>query len=190
MTSVPKLHSMNVSQLHTALVKLDVDLWSSVSEQEMVTTFERCVATKSPVIRVVRSAWFLFSFFLLLTFMYWLLYGKPLKRPSTLTDIAIVSSFGFIFGMIFVTPLAGVMRLLIDWLSEVAGFDRAAWVAHQLKPLGIRSPAMSRVQNLVDTCHECAAYHQRLMLRNRIVRLVDFGVMVHLNNRSLVIRRV
>jgi hypothetical protein len=181
---------MNVSQLHTALVKLDVDLWSSVSEPEMVATFERCIATKSSVIRVVRSAWFLFPFFLLLTFMYWWLYGKPMKRPIQPADIVLGSTFGFIFGMIVAAPLAGVMRLLIDWLSEVAGFDRAAWVAHQLKPLGIRSPAMSRVQNLVDTCHECAAYHQRLMLRNRTVRLVDFGVMVFLNNKSMATRQV
>lgn len=185
MTDAKHLSSMSVSQLHSALVTLDIDLWSKASEQEMVATYERCNGYKSPIFRIVRSAWFLFAFSYLVVYLWWL--GHQ-GRFSITKGVGQAIAFG-IMGLLMSAPLAGILRLLTDWLSEVSGLDRAAWVARQLTPLSIHSSAMARVNNLVDTCHECAAYQRQLTIRGRTLRLVDFGAMVYLSNRAMAVRR-
>lgn len=154
-------------------------MWSRTSEQEMVAACIRCEGHKSPIFRVVYSAWFLFAFSGLVVYLWFLSHPVPWRAEG----VTLYIMWG-IFGMIVCTPLAGILRLLLVWLSEVGGLDRAAWVARQLKPLSIHSSAIPRVKNLVETCHECAAYQQQLLIRDRTLRLVDLGVMVYLSNKA------
>lgn len=186
MTDAKHLSSMSVSQLHSALVELDVDLWSKASEQEMVATYERCSGYKSPIFRIVRSAWFLFAFSYLVVYLWWLGHQGRFGVTKGVSQVIILG----IIGLLMSAPLAGIQRLLIDWLSEVSGLDRAAWVARQLTPLGIHASAIARVNDLVDVCHECAAYQRQLAMRGRTLRLVDFGAMVKLSNNAMAVRRL
>ena len=185
MTEAKQLSTMDISQLHAAIVALDLDLWSHASEQEMAATYQRCTAYQSPLLRTVRSAWFLFAFSFLVVCL-WLLGhpGRFLFPKGAGGALLFAVTIGFL-----ATPLAGILRLLLDGLSGVSGIDRAASVARQLKPLGLHSAAYTRVDNLVATCHECAAYQRQLAMRGRTLRLIDFGAMVYLSNKALVVRR-
>ena len=90
-----------------------------------------------------------FAFSGLVVYLWFLSHPMPWRAEG----VTLYIMWG-IFGMIVCTPLAGILRLLLVWLSEVGGLDRAAWVARQLKPLSIHSSAIPRVKNLVETCHE------------------------------------
>jgi hypothetical protein len=143
-----------------------------------VATYERCNGSKSPIFRIVRSTWFLFAFAFLVSYLWWLGHQGRTKGGAMALILPIA-------GCVF----AGMLRLLMDWLSDVAGLDRAAWVARQLKPLSMNSPAYARVNNLVDTCPECAAYQRQLTICGRTLRLVDLGAMVYLSNKTLAAKR-
>jgi hypothetical protein len=178
MTEVASLSSMNFSQIHSTLVAFDIDFWSKASEREVVATYERCISCKSPTFRIVRSAWFLFAFAFLVLYLWWLGHQGRTKGAAMALILPIA-------GCVF----AGLLRLLMDWLSDVAGLDRAASVARQLKPLSMNSPAYARINNLVETRPECAAYQRQLTICGRTLRLVDLGAMVYLSNKTLAAKR-
>ena len=173
------LSSMDVSQVHATLRAPNIDFWSKAAEHELVATYERCLGHKSSLFRLVHSAWFLFSFSFLLLYLWWL------GHPGRVKGAVIALLLG-----LAACVLAGLLRLAVDWISEVSGLDRAAWAARQLQPLRLHAPAFARANQLADTHAECMAYQRQLTLRGRSLRLVDLGAMVYLSNKTRAARQV